>query len=102
MASKRHRKRCLRCTSVGPGGRERFEQFAHRASEAASGINLRLMALDLDPPQPEPVERAIELLLADGQAAVDPWWAAGLGEALRSDDGAAAKDAWCRPGVVEP
>jgi hypothetical protein len=60
------------------------------------------MPLDLDPPQPEPVERAIELLLADGQPVVDPWWAAGLEEVLRSDDGVPAKDAWGRPGVVEP
>ena len=65
-------------------------------------IRVSAMALDLEPPQPEPVERAIELLLADAQATVDPWWAAGLEEALRSDDGAAAKDAWGRPGVVEP
>jgi hypothetical protein len=60
------------------------------------------MPLDLDPPQPEPVERMIERLLADGKTGVDPWWAAGLEETLGSDDGAAAKDAWGRPGVVEP
>jgi hypothetical protein len=60
------------------------------------------MALDLSPTQPEPVERVIELLLADEQAAVDPWWAAGLEEALRSGDGAAAKDTWRRAGVIEP
>ena len=60
------------------------------------------MVIDLDPPQPEPVRRAIERLLEDGEPVADPWWAAGLAEALGSDDGAAAQDAWGRPRVVEP
>ena len=60
------------------------------------------MPLDLDPPQPEPVERAIEHLLGERHVAVDPWWAAGLDEALGRGDGATAKDAWGGPGVVEP
>ncbi len=36
MASKRHRKRCLRRTSVGTGGLERSGQFAHRDSDLDS------------------------------------------------------------------
>jgi hypothetical protein len=60
------------------------------------------MPLDIDPPQPEAVENAIERLLTVNKPTVDPWWAAGLEEALGSGDGAAAKDAWGRPGVVEP
>jgi hypothetical protein len=60
------------------------------------------MSIELDPPQPEPVARAIERLLAERRAAVDPWWASGLDEALRSGDGATAQDAWGGPGVVEP
>jgi len=60
------------------------------------------MMLDLDPPQPEPVGRAIGRLLASNKGAVDPWWANGLEEALGRGDGAAAQDAWGGPGVVEP
>jgi hypothetical protein len=60
------------------------------------------MSVDLDPPQPEPVARTIERLLAEKRVAADPWWAAGLEEALGSDDGAATQDARGRPGVVEP
>lgn len=60
------------------------------------------MKLELQPPQPEPVERAIERLLAIKKAIADPWWAAGLDEALGRDDGAAAQDARGRAGVIEP
>ena len=60
------------------------------------------MSLDLDPPQQEPVEQAIERLLRVKEPAVDPWWAAGLDEALGRHDRAAAQDAGGRPGVVEP
>jgi hypothetical protein len=60
------------------------------------------MSLDLDPPQPEPVEQAIEHLLGVKKPAVDPWWAAGIDEALGRDDGAAAQDARGGPGVIEP
>ncbi len=59
------------------------------------------MSIDLDPPQPEPVRRAIERLLEARDAAADRWWVAGLEEALGSDDGAAAQDAWGGPRVVE-
>jgi hypothetical protein len=61
------------------------------------------VALELDPAQPEAVASAIERLLGVAAAdAVDPWWAAGLAEALGSGDGAAAQDARSGAGVVEP
>ena len=61
------------------------------------------MALELDPPQPESVAAVLERLLgADGAEAVDPWWAAGLAEALGRGNGPAAEDAWGGAGVVEP
>ena len=61
------------------------------------------MALELHPPQPEAVAAALGGLLgADAVEAVDPWWAAGLVEALRSGDGPAAEDPWGGAGVVEP
>jgi hypothetical protein len=40
--------------------------------------------LAVDPPQPEPVVRALQSLLADPRPAVDPWWQAGNDESLRS------------------
>jgi len=58
--------------------------------------------LEFDPPQPEPIAAAIERLLADEAADADPWWAAGLAEALRGGDGAPAEDARGGAGVVEP
>jgi len=60
------------------------------------------MKLDLAPSQPMSVEQAIERLLTDEQLSINPWWAAGLEEALGSDDGAPAQDAWGGPRVVEP
>jgi hypothetical protein len=60
------------------------------------------MSLDLYPPQGESVERAIERLLGEGEPPIDPWWAEGLADALGSDDGLAAQDAWGGAGVVEP
>jgi hypothetical protein len=60
------------------------------------------MPLELDPAQPEAVAAAVERLLAGARAAVDPWWAAGVAEALRGGDGAPAEDAWGGAGVVEP
>jgi hypothetical protein len=59
------------------------------------------MPLVCDPPQPEPVAAAIERLTLDSRE-VDPWWAAGLAEALRSWDGAASEEPWGGAGVVEP
>jgi hypothetical protein len=38
--------------------------------------------LAVDPPQPGPVVRALETLLAESRPAVDPWWRAGNDEAL--------------------
>jgi len=39
--------------------------------------------VDLQPPQPDPIERVIEQLLAhSARPEVDPWWRAGLAEAL--------------------
>jgi hypothetical protein len=39
---------------------------------------------ELDPPQPEPVAEAIAAALAEAPAAPDPWWQAGIDEALGS------------------
>jgi hypothetical protein len=61
------------------------------------------MPLELDPPQPEAVATALEHLLdREAASSVDPWWAAGLAEALRGGDGPPAEDAWGGAGVVEP
>jgi hypothetical protein len=60
------------------------------------------MPLSCEPPQPEPVAAAIERLAGDPQQAVDPWWAAGLAELLRSWDGPSPEEAWGGAGVVEP
>jgi hypothetical protein len=44
------------------------------------------MDVELDPPQPEPVEAAIAGALSlDGTPAVDPWWRAGIEENLRGE-----------------
>lgn len=56
----------------------------------------------LDPPQPQPVTAAIERLLLEGASPADPWWAAGLTDALGGRDGAPAQDAWGGAGIVEP
>ena len=60
------------------------------------------MPVELEPPQPDPVARALERLLAAEEGNIDPWWAAGLEEQLRSGDGAAAENAGGGAGVVEP
>ena len=60
------------------------------------------MPLELDSAQPEPVVAAIERLLTGRPADVDPWWAAGVAEALRGGDGAPAEDPWGGAGIVEP
>jgi hypothetical protein len=59
------------------------------------------MPLVCEPPQPEPVASAIERLTRLDPE-VDPWWAAGLAETLRSWDGAASEEPWGGAGVVEP
>lgn len=40
------------------------------------------MEVELEPAQPDEVERALATLLAPEPPAVDPWWRAGLDEAL--------------------
>jgi hypothetical protein len=60
------------------------------------------MPVELNPPQPQPVAAAISGLLAGPEPEIDPWWVAGLGEALRSGDGSPAEDPWGGAGVVEP
>lgn len=42
------------------------------------------MELELDPEQPTDVVRAVDELLRGGARAPDPWWQAGLAEALGS------------------
>ena len=59
------------------------------------------MPLAFEPPQPEPIAAAIERLTGDNRE-VDPWWAAGVAETLRSWDGAASEQPWGGAGVVEP
>ena len=40
------------------------------------------MEVELTPEQPEPVVRVVESALQAGNPAPDPWWQAGLEEAL--------------------
>jgi hypothetical protein len=40
------------------------------------------MDVELDPPQPAPVAEAVAEALAGGPAQPDPWWRAGIDEAL--------------------
>jgi hypothetical protein len=42
------------------------------------------MEPDLDPPQPEPVARAVAEALAVAEGGPDPWWEAGMKENLGS------------------
>ncbi|HEX3807080.1 MAG TPA: hypothetical protein VHV52_09910 [Gaiellaceae bacterium] len=42
------------------------------------------METELDPPQPEPVAEAVAEALAAPPPAPDPWWQAGIEEALGS------------------
>jgi hypothetical protein len=43
--------------------------------------------VDLQPPQPRPVERVLEQMLAQpARPETDPWWRAGLAEALGEPD----------------
>jgi hypothetical protein len=58
--------------------------------------------LELDPPQPEAVARAIEMLLGEHGSAPGAWWTGGIEYDLRRDDGPAAQDAGGRTGIVEP
>jgi hypothetical protein len=40
------------------------------------------MEPELDPPQPEPVARAVAEVLAEAGQRPDPWWEAGIEESL--------------------
>ena len=48
------------------------------------------MALELDPEQSPAISRLVVELLAGGHGEPDPWWQAGIDEALDSDVGAQA------------
>jgi hypothetical protein len=48
------------------------------------------VALELDPEQPPAIARAVGDLLAGGRGEPDPWWQAGIEEALDSDAAAQA------------
>ena len=43
------------------------------------------MAIELDPAQPAEIVQAIEALLAEGESEPDPWWRAGIVDALEDD-----------------
>jgi hypothetical protein len=45
---------------------------------------LAAMDVELDPEQPPEIARAVRALLLQGGVAPDPWWQAGLEEALDS------------------
>jgi hypothetical protein len=40
------------------------------------------MDVELDPPQPDEVVRAVAEVLAEDDAGPDPWWRAGIDDAL--------------------
>jgi hypothetical protein len=40
------------------------------------------MDVELDPPQPDEVVRAVAEALADDEAPPDPWWRAGIDDVL--------------------
>ena len=46
--------------------------------------HLRAVDVVLSPPQPDEVEQAVEQLLEAAPAAPDPWWQAGVDEALET------------------
>jgi hypothetical protein len=46
------------------------------------------MEIELDPPQPTAVGQAVVQLVAARERPVDPWWAAGIEEALGHGCGA--------------
>ncbi|HEY2327939.1 MAG TPA: hypothetical protein VGH52_10690 [Gaiellaceae bacterium] len=43
------------------------------------------MELDLDPAQPDAVTHAVEELLTESEQLPDPWWQAGIDEALEEE-----------------
>jgi hypothetical protein len=60
-----------------------------------------VIPVELNPAQPEEVAAAVATLVARPERPVDPWWAAGLAEALGSGNRAPAQDLWGGAGVVE-
>jgi hypothetical protein len=46
---------------------------------------VRQLAIELDPSQPAEIAQTIEALLADGENEPDPWWRAGIVDALEDD-----------------
>ena len=47
-------------------------------------LSLSCVEVELEPNQPEEITRAVEDLLRDAEPAVDPWWQAGIDEALET------------------
>jgi hypothetical protein len=45
-------------------------------------VLLNVLDVELDPPQPDEVTRAIAALLEEAAPVVDPWWRAGVDENL--------------------
>jgi hypothetical protein len=58
--------------------------------------------LELTPKQPPAVAGAVAALLAGPKQTSDPWWQAGIDDALGADDGTSAEDPRGRARVVEP
>jgi len=56
------------------------------------------MRVEIEPEQQPEVVAAVARLLS--RPTSDPWWRAGLEEAL-GGDGSAAEHAWSGPGIVE-
>jgi hypothetical protein len=53
--------------------------------------------VELDPEQPGAVQAAVRALLASGGGVADPWWQAGLEDALAAADAAGQGDTTARP-----
>jgi len=53
-----------------------------RSAFDAEHLSLSPMDIELEPEQPEEVVRAVANLVADDGAPTDPWWQAGLDDAL--------------------
>jgi hypothetical protein len=69
-----------------PRGRDR-PVGAREGVRAPSAVAFRAVELELDPPQPEAVAEAIAEALAGagGPPPVDPWWRAGIEDALHGE-----------------
>jgi hypothetical protein len=62
-----------------PGDGESLERVIH-----ARSVRLAVVELELSPEQPAAVVAAFAALLADPPSSADPWWQAGLDEALET------------------